>query len=263
MCLIFVAHRVHPDYRLVVAANRDEFYARPTAAAQFWSEHPDLLAGRDLEAGGTWLGVTRGGRFAALTNYRDADVRQMSAPSRGHLTSDFLSGRQNAEVYLQALRPATEYNGFGLLVSADEQLWYYSNRSGAPPKPLSPGVYGLSNHLLDTPWPKVEQGKSVLRAQLASGALSPEPLLKLMMDRAQASAAELPDTGLGEEVERKLSAMFIETPSYGTRSTTVILSGYDARTVLWERTFEPHSKQHATLRFEFNNDATTYSETGT
>lgn len=243
MCLILFAYRAHPEYRLVLAANRDEFHDRPAAPADFWGDAPDVLAGRDLRGGGSWLGVTRSGRFAAVTNYRDPRelLAPRSAPSRGELVSGFLRGSDSPAEYLDALSSrAAEYNGFNLLVGDRDALYWFSNRSGAAPVRLEPGVYGLSNHLLDTPWPKVVRGRAALRDALAAAApLDVEPLFRLLADRAPAADRELPDTGVGVERERLLSSPFIASPDYGTRASTVLLVRADGAARLVERTFSP------------------------
>jgi uncharacterized protein with NRDE domain len=177
MCLILIAWQAHPDYPLVVAANRDEFFARPTAAAAFWPDAPQVLAGRDLEAGGTWLGVSRQRRFAALTNYREGGRQRVDARSRGALVADFLTSRASPVAYLTQLETAAaEYNGFNLVVGDGESLAYYSNRGDGQPRWLKPGIYGLSNHLLDTPWPKLASAKAAFAAALlALPAQAPVP----------------------------------------------------------------------------------------
>lgn len=236
MCLILLAWQVHPDYPLVVAANRDEFLSRRTAAADFWDDAPDVLAGRDLQAGGTWLGVTRDGRFAALTNYRDPARVKASAPSRGELVSRFLTGSLSPPEYLAELAAvAGAYNGFNLLFGDADSLWCFSN-CGEGERRLDPGVYGLSNHLLDTPWPKVARGKSALGAALQ--ALPDEaPLLALLRDDRIAPDEVLPRTGLSMEWERLLSAAFIRSPEYGTRSATVLLRDRTGMVRFVEQTF--------------------------
>ncbi len=223
MCLILFAYRSHPEYELLLAGNRDEYYDRPTAPMAFWEDAPELLAGRDLAAGGAWFGVTRNGRFAAITNYRDPSTLRPDAPSRGPLVSDYLRGRESAREYLQNLLPrAAVYNGFNLLLGDAEGLYYYSNRGGAP-RALEPGLYGLSNHLLSTPWPKVERGIKGL-AGLLREATEPDAaaLLRLLEDRRRAPDHLLPNTGVDLEWERLLSPLFIESPSYGTRSSMVL-----------------------------------------
>jgi uncharacterized protein with NRDE domain len=247
MCLILFAQHAHPEYPLVLGANRDEFYGRPTEPAHWWPEAPRILAGRDTERGGTWLGVTKGGRFAALTNYRDpsaAAARAPGAPSRGWLVRDFLEAEVPASEYLEALAAgrAAAYEGFNLLLGElggpEPALWYYSPRAGAAPERLAAGVYGLSNALLDTPWPKVRTGKAALRASLDGGA-APEPgeVFSLLAHAEPAPDPELPDTGVGRELERALSSRFIVTPAYGTRSSTVLLFRRDGTLCFVERTY--------------------------
>lgn len=237
MCLILLAYRVHPGYELVMAANRDEFYRRPTAPAGFWEDVPYLLAGRDLKEGGTWMGITRQGRFAAVTNYRDPQAVRPHAPSRGNLVGDYLKGNESPRDYLARLVPeAGNYNGFNLLLGDDQGLFYYSNQDGAP-RSLPSGIYGLSNHLLDTPWPKVARGRQALETLLgqSSGPTS-EALFAILEDRTQASDEELPETGVGIELERMLSPMFIQTPDYGTCSSSVLLMEKGGGIYLAEKT---------------------------
>lgn len=238
MCLILMAYRVHPDYELLVAANRDEFYDRPTAPLAFWDDHPALLAGRDLQEGGAWMGLSGAGRFAALTNYRDPDRVRLDAPSRGHLVRDYLCGAPSASVYLDRLRASSaDYNGFNLLLGDETGLYYASNRAAGIQK-LTPGVYGLSNHLLDTPWPKVERGRHALRQVLEQPAEGmADALLGLLTDRTPAPDAELPRTGVPLEWERWLSPLFITAPGYGTRSSTVLMISATGRARMVEMTW--------------------------
>ncbi|MEW6334494.1 MAG: NRDE family protein [Thermodesulfobacteriota bacterium] len=251
MCLILFAWQHHPDYPLILAANRDEFYERPTAPAAFWQDARGLLAGRDLRAGGTWLGVTRGGRFAALTNYRDPAALKEVAPSRGELVSGYLHGRRTPEAYLRRLRPeAARYNGFGLLAGNPDQLHYFSNRGGS--SAVSPGIHGMSNHLLDTPWPKVERGKQALEGLLERERTpSTESLLALLADRSRPPDERLPATGVGLEWERVLSPLFIESPLYGTRSSTVLTIDRRGCVTFVERLFNGGNDPWLTSRFDF------------
>ncbi len=238
MCLIYVAHRVDPLHPLVVAANRDEFHDRPTAPAGWWDDTPEILAGRDLEAGGTWMGVTRGGRFAAVTNFRDPSVRRPDARSRGNLVRGFLDSSHGAMEYLRELAAEGErYNGFSLLVHDGRTLAFLSNRGG-PPSVVARGVHGLSNHLLDTPWRKVEEGKLELLSLLAAGGPTPGALLALLDRREAAPDASLPDTGVGLERERWLSARFILGESYGTRCSTAVVVSAARDVVFQERSFD-------------------------
>ncbi len=251
MCLILFAWKMHDNYPLILAANRDEFYERPSAPAAFWADAPDLLAGRDLKAGGTWLGITRSGRLAAITNYRDPASLKTEAPSRGHLVSDYLRSRESPEEYLQRLAPrAGRYNGFSLLVGDRSELLFYSNR-GEAIRP-APGIHGMSNHLLDTPWPKVNRGKQALEQLLAGDHNpSPEALLDLLASRSRPPDDRLPDTGVGLEWERVLSPLFIESPAYGTRCSTVLLIDRRGMVTFVERVFNGGSEPRVTSRFDF------------
>ncbi|MBI4209271.1 MAG: NRDE family protein [Deltaproteobacteria bacterium] len=243
MCLILLAHQYHPKYRLVFAANRDEFPNRPTAPAAFWEEDPNILAGKDLLKGGTWCGVSKIGRFAALANIRDPKAHRDGAPSRGLLVSNFLKGKESSEEYLQKIeKEAREYNPFGLLAGDKSDLFYFSNRVRKSQK-LEPGLYGLSNHLLDTPWPKVKRGKGKLKAILSRESFSAEDLLDLLADTTPARDSELPDTGVGLELERMLSPIFIKSPTYGTRASTIILIDTENNVTFIEKTAKSQKYQ--------------------
>lgn len=229
MCIILLAVNSHPRYKLILAANRDEYYDRPTARAAFWEEAPEVIAGRDLQGGGTWLGLTRTGRICAVTNYRDPASRREDARSRGLLVSRFLLGRQTARDYLAAvLREGDTYNGFNLIAGTGEDLYWASNRSDQGVHRIGRGVHGLSNHLLDTPWPKVVRGKAGMERILTQHDASlEEALFALLRDQSKAPDSELPDTGVGVEWERVLSPLFIRSPRYGTRSSTLLLVDRD------------------------------------
>jgi uncharacterized protein with NRDE domain len=237
MCLIFLAVNHHPDFKLIVAANRDEFYNRKTAPAEFWKDNPEVLAGRDLEAGGTWLGITKKGRISMITNYRDPKNINPNAPSRGQLVLDYLTSRVSPEAFLQSLEPtAKSYNGFNLLTGTPDEMWYCSNyRDGV--QELRPGLYGLSNHFLETPWPKVEAGKKKMK-ELLSKAFKPEDFFSLLYDDKVAADALLPDTGVGLERERVLSSMFIKSPGYGTRCSTVVMIDNAHQVFFTERVYD-------------------------
>lgn len=223
MCLVVFAHRAHPDYPLVVAANRDEFHARPTAQSAFWPEAPAVLAGKDLQLGGTWMGVTRAGRFAAVTNFRDPSHTVPAPRSRGELPLDFLRGEQPPASYLEDVaQRAQHYAGFNLLIGDTQELWYFDNAPGDDPRALEPGIYGLSNARLDTPWPKVKKAREALRQRLQGAAIYHNALAATVSDRSLASSAELHDQGLPSEMERRLSAQFILGADYGTRATTTL-----------------------------------------
>ena len=235
MCTLLLAWGVDPARPLLVAANRDELYARPTAPAQFWADAPQVLAGRDLEAGGTWLGVTRGGRFAALTNVREPDVRPPpNARSRGRLVAEFLRGEDGPAAYLAGVEPGA-YAGFNLVVGDAAALWYLSNRAGEP-RPLAPGVHGLANAGLDTDWPKVRCGRAGLGALAAGGAATTAALQELLADRRGAPDAELPDTGVGLALERMLAPLFVAGPVYGTCCSTTVVFHRDGWVDFCERT---------------------------
>ena len=252
MCLIIFAYRSHPDYRLVLAANRDEFYNRPTRPVAFWNGTPGILAGRDLKAGGTWLGITRKGRFAAITNYREIGLTRENAPSRGDLVKNFLIGNSTPHDYLKTVQDKGQaYNGFNLIIGDAKDLLYYSNRDGNI-RTIEPGVHGLSNHLLDTPWPKVNQGTSDLRAlMIQKEGFSQEDIFTVLADRSTPLDKELPDTGVGLEWERVLSPAFILSPTYGTRSSTLIFIDLKDRVTFFERTFNSDSDHAATVEHEF------------
>ncbi len=240
MCLLLIAHNAHPRYRLLLAANRDEFHDRPTAGLEPWAEPSGMAAGRDLQGGGTWLGLDRRGRLAAVTNYREPGRKTPDAVSRGHLVTGFLSRHGDPEDYLATVtRNGTRYNGFNLIVGADGRLVYASNRAPGI-RVLADGLYGLSNHLLDTPWPKVRKAKGALARVLADpGEVSSEALLEIMRDETVAADRDLPDTGVGLEWERRLSPIFIRGPIYGTRSTSVIRIHRDGRADFTEWTHVP------------------------
>ena len=238
MCLVVFAWAARTDQRLLVAANRDEFLRRKAARAALWPEAPELLAGRDLEAGGTWLGVTRTGRAAFLTNHRDPRAHREGAPSRGALVTEFLRGKDPPGDFLGRKEgEATLYNGFHLVVSDLSELWYFTN-TGGPPRRLEPGVHGLSNGPLDDPWPKTRRSvERMTRLLEDSGPPAPSSLLDLLADRSRVEDDELPSTGVPLEWERLLSSVFIEGESYGTRSSTaLVVSEGGLRFV--ERTFE-------------------------
>ncbi len=256
MCVLFVGWQQHSEFPLVVAANRDEFYDRPAAIAHFWPNTPGLLAGRDLRAGGTWLGVTRSGRFAALTNYREAATSPDSVRSRGLLVSDFLDAESSAvEFATELVRSGSDYAGYSILLYDGTDLVYGSNRSHTP-RPLPPGQYGLSNHLLDTDWPKLNHGKGHFATTLDNGAQI-DDLFALLRDRSPVPDQELPDTGVGREWERVLSPIFVATEDYGTRCATVVRFR-DRRTIEFEeRTFTKAShamtdpSQYRAVRYQF------------
>jgi uncharacterized protein with NRDE domain len=251
MCLIVFAWHTHPDYPLVVAANRDEYLERPAAPAHWWPEAPELLAGRDLEAGGSWMGLTRGGRFAAITNYRDPSQRLAGAPSRGRLVRAALDSGDDTLATLRAIAAdSPHYAGFNLLVSDGDSLGLHESTTGAV-RLLEAGIYGLSNHLLDTPWPKLARAREALTAALP--AMPDESrVLRLLRDTTPAADLHLPETGLSLEWERWLSPAFIRAPGYGTRCSSLVLIGRDGRTRLHEWTWNDDGSLRSLVRHEFD-----------
>ena len=239
MCLLVFAWKLHPQYPLIFAGNRDERHVRATSSAAFWDDTPQILAGRDQEAGGTWVGVTEAGRFAVVTNYREGLNPPKAKRSRGELTSGFLQGDMTAAEYMEGLRGRLQdYGGFSFLCGDRQELHYISNR-GNRPGPVTPGIHGLSNHLLDTPWPKVEKSRARLTLLLEQSAVNGSALFRLLADRDEADAAGLPDTGIGAELEKRVSAPFVVNPVYGTRCSTVIRLRADGGLRFAERTFTP------------------------
>lgn len=249
MCLILLAWHAHPEYPLVLAANRDEFFARPTAPAAWW-QAPAMLAGRDLAAGGTWLGVTRDGRIAALTNYRDPTSQRADAPSRGTLVPAVLTGGAPVHARLSELhRTAARYNGFNVLFSDSTQLASYESVPDRS-RMLGSGVYGLSNHLLDTPWPKVVTAKAALGSALAQ---LPEDqgLLALLRDEARPDDSRLPRTGVSLSWERLLSSAFIRAPGYGTRSSTIVVMDRGGQVRFREWTWNEQGELAGEVDYQF------------
>lgn len=254
MCLILFAYKTHPRYRLILAANRDEFYRRSAAPLDYWMDHPEILAGRDLQAGGTWLGISPAGRWGAVTNYRDPRITFTGASSRGELVTGFLKSAHSAKTYLSELQErGHRYNGFNLLVDDSRELAYYGNRSKAL-QILRPGIYGLSNGLLDTPWPKVQKGKEKLARELdRRDIVNPESLLSLLKDAASAPDDQLPDTGVGLEWERRLSSLFIASADYGTRCSSILTISTDGNVAFSEFTWvENNTRPTIAQRRDFN-----------
>lgn len=251
MCLIFIAIKQHPAYPLIMAANRDEFYRRPTEKFSFWKDQPDILAGRDNEAGGTWLGVTRSGRIAAITNYRDPARINDKAPSRGLLVRNYLAGSSAPQDFCRENGDfMSRCNGFNLILGNLSSLYYYSNRDG-PISRIPDGLHGLSNHLLNTPWAKVDKGKQAMAELLTEpGPLDVEAVFSLLRNRGKAPDKELPDTGVGFDWERKLSAIFIVTDVYGTRSSSVITVDTQNMVTFSERTYAPDASGGITVSTE-------------
>ena len=252
MCLIVFAFKTHPDYRLILAANRDEFHARPAEAMHWWPDHPELLAGRDLQAGGTWLGISRSGRFAAVTNYREELETNHRGRSRGELVTGFVTGEGTPLSWCKDLR-SDDFGGFSLLTAVADEMAYVSNR-GDNARRLEPGIYGLSNASLDTPWTKVLRSKEALNALTRRGPVEAEQLFRLLGDREPAASDDYAGTGLPHEMAQAISAPFIATREYGTRCSTVLLIGKSGRVEIHERRFDSASRSVGESRFEFAVD---------
>ena len=284
MCLLVIAWQVHPRYRLVVAANRDEFHERPTERMTRWPAPDEIIAGRDLRAGGTWLGIDRRRRFGIVTNFRELQRPAPGAPSRGNLIPDYLRNAAPVTQYIQNLEPvADQYSGFNLLLtdhaeSADradpghrahvghhhapsghhadsasgDSLWYVSNRAPQFAQSLPPGIYGLSNELLDTPWPKLQRVRKRFDTLIDQpGNISEEALFDILADPTQAGVDDaLPATGLSHEWEQLLSSPFISNQDYGTRCSTVLLQGNAGTVSLIERRFGPRGVLLGDTRFD-------------
>jgi uncharacterized protein with NRDE domain len=237
MCLIVFAYKSHPKYKLIFAANRDEFYDRPTEQANYWKDHPGLLAGKDIQAGGTWMGITKTGRFAAITNFRDPKNIKENAPSRGLVVSDYLLSNYSALDYYNSLKESLqEYNGFNLILGDIDDLYYFSTETDGLKK-LEPEIYGLSNAVLDAPWPKVNKTKEHLSRFLKNDEIHAWELLSLLSDTCKAKDEDLPDTGVGVEWEKILSSIFINSQLYGTRCSTAVLVNTENNVRFAEKTF--------------------------
>jgi uncharacterized protein with NRDE domain len=250
VCLLVLAWKVRGDLPLVVAANRDEWRERPAEPAHWWPDRAQILAGRDLQALGTWMGVSASGRFAAVTNFRDPSDKRSTARSRGELVTDFLAGTETAARFLSNLSARDhEYNGFNLIVGDGLSLLYYGSREGQV-RVLDSGVYGLSNHLLDEPWPKVTHARREMQAAIEEADPAPR-LFEMLSNAAAAPDIQLPHTGVGIEWERRLSAALITGEDYGTRASTVIALSLEGETVFEERTRDAQGAVTNTARHVF------------
>jgi uncharacterized protein with NRDE domain len=251
MCVLTLAWQRHDRFPMILAGNRDEFHQRPTATAGWWEDDPDILAGRDLQAGGTWMGLSRRGRFAVVTNIREPDAPDLhNAPSRGQLVRDFLVSELTASAW-ETTVDVGAYAGFNLLFGTVEEARYLSNRCSSA-GPLEPGIYGLSNHLLDTPWPKLVRAREGMDRCVRDGLPDIPELFKVLADRQPADDASLPRTGVPEEWERLLSPVFIVHPAYGTRASTVMMLVGDGAGFLEERAFDPSGDVTESRQFEFS-----------
>lgn len=254
MCLIVFAYKVDQT-PFLLAGNRDEFYSRPTKEAQFWETKPDILAGKDLKAGGTWMGITKKGRFAALTNYRDMNQIKENAPSRGHIVSDFLESDIDTESYLESLgKKGHQYNGFNLIAGYVDNLYYYTNQKDGFIK-LKPGYYSISNAFLQTEWPKTKDALQEFKQLLKQGA-EDEKFFDMLANPKTYPLDELPATGLSDELEKAVSAIFIQTEDYGSRCSTVIETKNDSEISFSERTYiKGTNKEKKTVNYEFEIDS--------
>lgn len=248
MCLIVFAWNKHPNYKLIVAANRDEFHLRPANEAEWWPDIPDILAGRDLQAGGSWFAVTRGGRFATVTNYREQSFTRGTYKSRGALVTDFILGGQSPAGFASGI-DGDDYAGFSLLTADGHSMAYVSNR-GDMLANIPPGIYGLSNASLDTPWAKLERCKERLAALIQNDDIGEASLLDLLSDR-ETAAEDVNSEHLPEDQARAITAPFIVTPTYGTRCSTLLLAGSDGTTEFVERRFDALGETTGTSRFSF------------
>jgi len=253
MCLLVLAWLSHPRYRLVVAGNRDEFHDRPAAPLGWWTDVPGILAGRDLRAGGTWMGLSRSGRFGVVTNFRNAEAAASEgSPSRGQLVPRYLGDDRAPGPFVEELSEAApRFAGFNLLVGGPSALHFYSNAVGEGPRELPPGIYGLSNHRLDEPWPKLTRTRARFAAALEDEDPAPADLLAMLADRESAGATGTATSGLSEELERALSAPFVRHDHYGTRCSTLVRVEHGGRSVVHERRFDARGAESGSSRFEF------------
>lgn len=250
MCLILFAYQSHTQYPLIVAANRDEYYRRPALASHWWSTHPELLAGKDLSQGGTWLGITRQGQFAALTNVREATIQGKTYRSRGEIPLSYLGESPSPTSFTQQLsETAGHYRGYNLLFGGLDKLCYFSNRTTCLQE-IPPGVHGLSNATLNTPWPKVSNGVAQLHQAIREPEPNVETIFGILESRAIAEDDQLPDTGIGIELERMLAPAFIQSPEYGTRSSLVLTIDKDNQVTFHEKQRAPVRSPLITHRFK-------------
>ena len=256
MCLVVFAWKAHPEYKLIVAANRDEFHGRPSQDAHWWPDLPNMLGGRDLQAGGTWLATSKTGRFATVTNYREQQPARSGARSRGEIVTDFVTGESDAGSYVSAFA-GENYAGVSVLVANTENdndsIGYTSNRSDAAVT-LGAGVYGLSNASLDTPWPKLVRTKEALTALIESNNVNTTELLRLLADKTTAASSEVDNSELPFELARALTAPFIVSDTYGTRCSTTLMISNDGKTDFCERRFDPQGVARGDSNFSFNRE---------
>ncbi len=248
MCLCLFAINESDEFPFILLANRDEYRRRPAAKADFWEDEPNVLAGRDLQGMGTWLGTNKTGKIAFLTNYRHPDFFGRKGPTRGKLVSNFLTSDVDGESYLKSIENPEAYNGFNLVVGTAKKLFFYSNVENKI-KATTSGIHGLSNAFLDTSWPKVDDGKAKLKAAIDANALDSDNLFSILQDSSFAKEEDLPQTGVGPEFEKLLSAKFINTPDYGTVCSTVIKVDRNGTCFFNERTFDSEGKEVGSVDF--------------
>ncbi|MDQ0216361.1 uncharacterized protein with NRDE domain [Oikeobacillus pervagus] len=238
MCLINLQFKQHPEYKLIIAANRDEFYRRPTKPVHFWEDHPDILAGRDLLQMGTWMGISKTGRFAALTNYRDPNEISEGKKSRGEIIRTFLLSKDHPKDFLFQLdKEKHHYPGFNVIAGTVDHLFYYGNRYGGIQE-VQPGTHSLSNAFLNTPWPKVMRAKEHLANWAKETSAHIPTLFQILQDLTIAPDDTLPETGVSLDWERRLSPIFIQSEEYGTRSSTIVLVDHHNHVTWVEQTYE-------------------------
>ncbi len=253
MCLILFSLNQHPQYKFILAANRDEFFNRPTKEAGYWRENKNIIGGRDLNSGGTWLGVTKTGRLIAITNYRDLSNENKNARSRGLISKDFLINSQSNNSFLNNIYPVkNEYSGFNLLLSDNsfETITHYSNISDKT-EILEEGTHGLSNHLLDTPWPKIQYGKDQLTTLLNQETIHTYDIISILKNNIEAPDKLLPDTGISYELEKKLSPVFISMKGYGTRCSTALIIDYNNNVSFLEISYDDNKEVINEKQFKF------------
>jgi len=251
MCLIGFSWLEHPNYKLVLVANRDEFYERPSLPLMQWDN--GIIAGKDLQAGGTWMGITEKGRFAAVTNYRENVNPPENYLTRGDLVKDFLLGNLSPRQYLEEILPNKDrYQGFNLLVGTSEEMYYFSNKSSELLQ-ISSGLHGLSNAFMNTNWPKVESLKAEMKKALSRSTFSEDDFFHIMRDEAKVNVEKLNDTGFGMEIEVALSPKFVRflPKAYGTVNTTLILWKHDGSVTVRERTFHPENLEGTDQKLSF------------
>lgn len=254
MCLIIFSYNSHNKYKLIFCANRDEFFNRPTENMHFWPENPDILAGRDLLGGGTWLGISKKRKIAALTNFRELIDKPVEKPSRGKIVKYFLCQNKNTTDFFKYLkRTKNEFNFYNLIFGNINELYYYSNKTDNTIL-LENGIYGISNAFLDTPWQKIVRGKEIFKDIISNDNFSYKDLFWLLTDDKKAEDDMLPNTGYPKAYERELSSIFVKMGEYGTRSSTVILIDYSNNVNVYERCYDKTGCPISTTHFNFSID---------